>query len=96
MKNHAKSEKIIDPNAHAYRLELHGNGLAPDVLLSAARWHEEHGSVPLRDGRPARVLNSIGMELALVPAGTFLMGSPPDEPGRDPEQETEGQLPPPV
>ncbi len=27
--------------------------------------------------------NSLGMEFALIPAGTFTMGSPPDEPGRE-------------
>ncbi len=27
--------------------------------------------------------NSLGMEFVLIPAGTFTMGSPPDEPGRE-------------
>ncbi len=27
--------------------------------------------------------NSLGMEFTLIPAGTFTMGSPPDEPGRE-------------
>src|SRR4051794_2521014 len=29
-----------------------------------------------------RFTNSVGMEFSLIPAGTFLMGSPPDEVGR--------------
>jgi formylglycine-generating enzyme required for sulfatase activity len=32
--------------------------------------------------RPAEVVNSVGLRLTLVPAGTFLMGSPDDEPER--------------
>ena len=27
--------------------------------------------------------NSIGMKFVLIPAGTFMIGSPPDEPERD-------------
>jgi len=30
--------------------------------------------------------NSIGMEFVLIPAGTFMMGSPPDEPGRNKDE----------
>jgi formylglycine-generating enzyme required for sulfatase activity len=33
------------------------------------------------------VTNSIGMKLALIPAGKFLMGSPPDEKGRGDDEE---------
>jgi formylglycine-generating enzyme required for sulfatase activity len=29
------------------------------------------------------IANSIGMKFVLIPAGKFVMGSPPDEPGRD-------------
>ena len=32
------------------------------------------------------VNNSIGMEFVLIPAGTFTMGSPPDEPQREPDE----------
>src|SRR5205807_6124391 len=31
--------------------------------------------------QPKLLTNALGMKLALVPAGTFLMGSPEDEPG---------------
>jgi formylglycine-generating enzyme required for sulfatase activity len=33
-----------------------------------------------------RFTNSIGMEFALLPAGSFLMGSPPDEPRRNKDE----------
>ncbi len=33
-------------------------------------------------GLPKRITNSIGMKFVLIPAGSFLMGSPPDEEGR--------------
>jgi formylglycine-generating enzyme required for sulfatase activity len=31
-------------------------------------------------------INSVGMEFVLIPAGKFVMGSPPDEPGRDDDE----------
>jgi uncharacterized protein (TIGR02996 family) len=65
------------------RLDLHGNDLTPAMLLEVAQWHEERGATPRCDGLPVRIVNLIGMELALVPAGTFLMGSPDDEPERE-------------
>jgi WD40 repeat protein/serine/threonine protein kinase len=34
------------------------------------------------DYRPPQITNSIGMKLARIPAGKFLMGSPENEPGR--------------
>ncbi|MEE8179523.1 MAG: hypothetical protein V3T89_00175, partial [bacterium] len=30
--------------------------------------------------------NSLGMEFVLIPAGTFMMGSPPDEPYRNKDE----------
>ncbi|UCG14984.1 MAG: formylglycine-generating enzyme family protein [Deltaproteobacteria bacterium] len=35
---------------------------------------------------PGTVTNSVGMKFVLVPAGTFTMGSPPDEPQREPDE----------
>ena len=40
---------------------------------------------------PRQVTNSIGMRLALVPAGVFTMGSPPTESGRG-QDETEHEV----
>lgn len=37
---------------------------------------------PARAEAPARLGNSLGMEFVLIPAGSFIMGSPADEPGR--------------
>jgi formylglycine-generating enzyme len=52
------------------RLDVQGNVLtSPDQLIAFVR-------------RPGRIVNSVGMELALIPAGSFLMGSPESEPGR--------------
>jgi formylglycine-generating enzyme required for sulfatase activity len=36
---------------------------------------------------PKSVVNSIGMKFALIPAGTFLMGSPPEEKRRSKDEE---------
>ena len=35
------------------------------------------------DSEKATVVNSLGMEFVLIPAGSFMMGSPADEPHRD-------------
>jgi formylglycine-generating enzyme required for sulfatase activity len=36
--------------------------------------------------------NSIGMEFSLIPPGTFVMGSPPDEPSRNKKDEDQHQV----
>jgi uncharacterized protein (TIGR02996 family) len=59
--------------------------LTQDTTTYTRQVHEEqlrhlvqvHGPAPL-----PRIVNSIGMELVLIPAGTFLMGSPELEPER--------------
>ena len=50
--------------------DLHGNDLEPVSLARYARF---------RPARSGRLINSLGMEFALIPAGTFLMGSPETE-----------------
>lgn len=52
------------------RLEVHGNAVPAAVIEAAHAW---------RGGTAGRLVNSVGMEFALVPAGTFLMGSPESE-----------------
>jgi formylglycine-generating enzyme required for sulfatase activity len=41
-------------------------------------------------GLPVEFTNELGMTFVLVPPGTFLMGSPDDEPGRNPGGYDEG------
>jgi formylglycine-generating enzyme required for sulfatase activity len=38
---------------------------------------------PKRPSAQKAITNSIGMKFVLIPAGKFVMGSPPEEPGRD-------------
>ena len=38
-------------------------------------------------GQGGKVINSIGMELAPIPSGKFLMGSPTNEPGREEDED---------
>jgi serine/threonine protein kinase/formylglycine-generating enzyme required for sulfatase activity len=49
-----------------------------------ARKHQEAWANHL--GEQAETTNSIGMKLAVIPPGKFVMGSPPDELGRHPEE----------
>ncbi|MEE2685496.1 MAG: formylglycine-generating enzyme family protein [Planctomycetota bacterium] len=49
------------------------------VQRSQQAWADEVRS-------PVEIVNSVGMRLRLVPPGTFRMGSPPDEPGRGPDE----------
>jgi formylglycine-generating enzyme required for sulfatase activity len=60
----------------AYLLALAGSGLllAPAPTVTGAQ------------GGDKAVTNSIGMRLALIPAGKFVMGSPVTEEERDPEE----------
>jgi uncharacterized protein (TIGR02996 family) len=59
-------------------LELQGNDLDDAALDAWAGWRRSRTKAPAR-GRPRRLVNSIGMELALIPAGSFLMGAPESE-----------------
>jgi uncharacterized protein (TIGR02996 family) len=47
--------------------------------LIYADWLEERGDPLAAAYRRRRLTNSVGMTLVLIPPGTFLMGSPPDE-----------------
>src|SRR5262249_7723791 len=58
------------------RVDLHGNDVSGEVLAEAAP----------RFPVPGRLVNSVGMELVRIPAGTFLMGSPDDEPERNADE----------
>lgn len=65
-----------------------GTGVLAAVALSAA-WGllTSWSGRSTRPGTPStRVVNSLGMEFVLVPAGTFNMGSPDDEPTRESDE----------
>ncbi len=64
-------------------LEVSGNHWNARSLQLLGDWREAVVRRRLLAGRPARLLNSVGMELVLIPAGEFLMGSPDSEPERD-------------
>jgi len=64
------------------RVEAHGNPVPPATLLDALAFGLDRGGVAFHRGLPTRLVNSVGMELALVPAGVFMMGSPETEPDR--------------
>jgi uncharacterized protein (TIGR02996 family) len=70
-----------EPPPRLRRLDLQGNALDPEVQLAIARWLP--APAPGRGaGDLARLVNTLAMEFALIPPGTFLMGSPPEETSR--------------
>lgn len=79
------------------QVEVHGNPLSVEAQMEAHTFMEARGGIARRAGLPTRILNSVGMEFALIPAGTFLMGSPETEPERGscegPQHEVESTQP---
>ena len=78
-----------EPGVHALgaglsRMDLHGNLFFPLAHDIAAE--RQNGLVWNDPGRPPRLFNSLGMQLALLPAGTFLMGAPAEESGHFPNE----------
>lgn len=63
---------------------------APKFPFPAATGRQYQKDFATRAGLPLEVTNSIGMTFVLVPPGTFLMGSPDDELGRNPGEYDEG------
>jgi uncharacterized protein (TIGR02996 family) len=62
-------------------------GPLPEALLRAPRVRAVGG------GPPLRLVNSIGMTLALIPAGRFLMGKPSPDEGRRPPPDPDDEDP---
>src|SRR5687768_3134624 len=57
------------------------------ALLAGCRRQAPAPEGPAEEALPATLTNSIGMKLALIPAGEFLMGSPDSDPAaRDDER----------
>jgi uncharacterized protein (TIGR02996 family) len=63
-------------------LDLQGNDLDRDGVEELVSWRQQTGAVN-PDDRVPRLINSLGMELLRIPAGSFLMGSPEEEVGHD-------------
>jgi formylglycine-generating enzyme required for sulfatase activity len=59
----------------------------PFDTAEARRYQKEYAAWL---GLPAEFVNGLGMAFVLVPPGTFLMGSPDDEPGRNATDYNEG------
>jgi len=61
------------------------HGTSDDPMAWAAYW--DHQQEEGRDFELPSFTNSIGMKMILVPPGVFQMGSPPDEEGRDSDEQ---------
>lgn len=59
----------------------------PFEAATASRYQKEFAAA---FGLPVEVKNELGMAFVLVPPGTFLMGTPPDEPGHKGAEYAEG------
>lgn len=88
-KQEQEVKEVIRPLAERARVlpglsEVFPAYLAPLTGLAdgSKNMRDTQLSVSEQEGLPVEVVNSIGMAFRLVPAGTGLIGSPPDEPGR--------------
>jgi formylglycine-generating enzyme required for sulfatase activity/serine/threonine protein kinase len=55
--------------------------------LSAVAARAQQAEWAGRIGRPIAFTNQFGIEMLLIPPGSFLMGSPPTEPGHQPDEQ---------
>ena len=75
-----------------YRGGARGNAWQNHRCATRNRDHQSegpHGNIGFRvvcEFRPPQITNAIGMKLARIPAGKYLMGSPAKEPGRQPNE----------
>jgi formylglycine-generating enzyme required for sulfatase activity len=72
-----KSAAVADPSAETSQTETVQQSVTPS--------DEPKSTVGDSSGKKL-LENSIGMKFVLIPKGTFLMGSPPDEEGRDDDE----------
>jgi formylglycine-generating enzyme required for sulfatase activity len=64
--------------------------VTPEGAPAWVRVSEEQVACGKRHGVPAWFENDLGMRFVLIPEGKFQMGSPPDEPGRQPNEPARG------
>ncbi len=97
-------DALLKPFLSLRILSLEGNPLGEVGYERWQTWQVAHTSPPASGVRPLerqtwpaapaqqprRLFNSLGMAFALIPSGTFLMGSPDSEPDRKTDQPDEG------
>ena len=62
------------------------------VIVQDSAGHSTGVSVTVSDDSPGTFTNSLGMTFILLPAGTFTMGSPSNEPGRNSDEGPQHQV----
>ncbi len=94
LKNPAKKKEPLPPLPAKLPATKGDAPAAPKFPFDAAtakRYQREYAAWL---GVPVECANDLGMEFVLVPPGTFLMGTPEDEPGRNGAEYAEGPLHP--
>ncbi|MBN1475824.1 formylglycine-generating enzyme family protein [Candidatus Sumerlaeota bacterium] len=61
-------------------------GCGPEVAPPEAPTQVSEPPPPPPPSAPQEIANTLGMRLRLIPAGSFTMGSPPEEPSRDEDE----------
>jgi formylglycine-generating enzyme required for sulfatase activity len=72
-----------NPSEWKRTIQSYITAISFDRLLVHELKHQLESKFPENeDSLPQSITNSLGMTFVLIPAGTFMMGSPEDEPGR--------------
>jgi formylglycine-generating enzyme required for sulfatase activity len=74
-------KKRVSKDCFCTQDELFETGTAKVVVAMVMGKEEPHAQAA-RAPTPEAIANSLEMKFVLIPAGTFMMGSPPEEPGR--------------
>ena len=80
---YAEAQRIDTATAYGAYLATHPRGRH---AAAARAYHEARAETERLAQLPREIENSIGMEFVLIEAGTFQMGSPATEPGRDADE----------
>ena len=75
-----RSERFAKSPRFIQSAEMGGETVSDNAVSKQDSGQQETSAAAV-PAYPARITNSVGMELALIPAGTFMMGSPESEPG---------------